>query len=40
LLKVDLIVESEKVIYDASFKGRYEYLQSMCIELEVLKLGY
>jgi len=31
LAKVDLIVESEKVIYDASFKGRYEYLQSMVI---------
>jgi hypothetical protein len=40
LNKVDFIVDNERIIYDAAFKGKYQYLQSMLIELEVLQLGY
>ena len=40
LSKVNLAIDDERIIYDASFKGKYQYLQSMTIELEVLHLGY
>lgn len=37
---MDFIIEGEKIIYDASFKGSYQYLQSMIIQFEVCKLHY
>jgi hypothetical protein len=40
LKKVDFVIEGEKIIYDASFKGSYQYLQSMIIQFEVCKLSY
>jgi hypothetical protein len=33
LSKVNLSINDEKIIYDASFRGKYHYLQSMNIEL-------